>query len=380
MISCPHCTMPVEPRARYCEYCGVDLALAAVFAERQMVTPLQVPEGLPIAPEILVPRMGDTMLEKGILSPEQLQRALEFQKECQENGQHLLLGQALLALELIDRETLDQIITLQILQLQNALSTANRQLEQRVQERTQDLKHALDRLAELNQLKSNFIANISHELRTPLTHLKGYLDILADGSLGDLTPEQSDALAVLQRSEDRLEQLIENLIQFSMASRGELNLQKSVIDLGDMIETVVSQSRAKARNNSIVLHFNRTHTAIPARVDVDKLGWALSQLLDNALKFTLAGGVVDIELLVEGSMVTIAVNDTGIGIPPERLQEIFEPFHQLDGSATRRYGGTGMGLSLVHQIVEAHGSQIKVESTVGKGSRFEFSLPILAES
>jgi signal transduction histidine kinase len=372
--------MPVEPRARYCEYCGVDLALAAVFAERQMVTPLQVPQGLPIAPEILVPRMGDTMLEKGILSPEQLHRALEFQKERQQHGEHLLLGQALLALELVDRETLDQIITLQILQLQNALSTANRQLEQRVEERTQDLKHALDRLSELNQLKSNFVANISHELRTPLTHLKGYLDILADGSLGDLTPEQSDALAVLQRAEDRLEQLIENLIQFSMASRGELNLQKSTIDLVDLAETALNQARTRAKNNSIALHFKHPPTSICVRVDVEKLGWALTQLLDNALKFTPAAGVVEIELLVEDSMVTVAVNDNGIGIPKERLQEIFEPFHQLDGSATRRYGGTGMGLSMVRQIVEAHGSQIKVESYVGKGSRFEFSLPILEKS
>lgn len=380
MISCPHCTMPVEPRARYCEYCGVDLALAAVFAERQMVTPLQVPQGLPIAPEILVPRMGDTMLEKGILSPEQLQRALEFQKERQKDGEHLLLGQALLALELVDRETLDKVITLQILQLQNALSTANRQLEQRVEERTQDLKHALDRLSELNQLKSNFVANISHELRTPLTHIKGYLDILADGSLGDLTPEQSDALAVLQRAEDRLEQLIENLIQFSMASRGELNLQKSTIDLVDLAKTALNQAKTRAKNNSIALHFNPPPTPIHVRVDVDKLGWALTQLLDNALKFTPAAGIVEIELLIEGSMVTVAINDNGIGIPKEQLQEIFEPFHQLDGSATRRYGGTGMGLSMVRQIVEAHGSQVKVESYVGKGSRFEFSLPILEKS
>jgi len=126
----------------------------------------------------------------------------------------LLLGQVLRELQLVDAETLDQVITEQILQLQSALREANRQLERRVEERTRDLQRALERLTELNQLKANFIANISHELRTPLAHLKGYLDLLKENGFGALNEQQKGAVDILQRSELRLEKLIEDLISF----------------------------------------------------------------------------------------------------------------------------------------------------------------------
>ncbi len=143
-----------------------------------------LPEGVPLAPEVLVPRIGEYMVENQIIQTKDLQAALDFQEQRQKQGKPILLGQALLELGLIDQSMLDKVITMRILQLQNALNEMNKALEMRVQERTLDLQHALDRLGELNQLKSNFIANISHELRTPLTHIKGYLDILSDGGLG----------------------------------------------------------------------------------------------------------------------------------------------------------------------------------------------------
>jgi signal transduction histidine kinase len=112
-------------------------------------------------------------------------------------------------------------------------------------------------------------------------------------------------------------------------------------------------------------------------LDADKMRWALSQLLDNGVKFTPSGGEVVVSAKAEGgNLVAVAVSDTGIGIPAERLPEIFEPFHQLDGSTTRRYGGTGLGLSLVRQIIEAHGSMLDVKSVDGKGTVFKF--PLLA--
>ena len=113
------------------------------------------------------------------------------------------------------------------------------------------------------------------------------------------------------------------------------------------------------------------------QADPEKIGWVLNQLLDNGIKFTPSGGSVVIALQEEGhNLVILTVTDTGIGIPPDRLKEIFEPFHQLDGSSTRHYGGTGLGLSLVRQIVEAHGSLLDVQSVQGKGSIFKF--PLLA--
>lgn len=379
IISCPNCTQPINPQARYCEHCGSDLALAAVLAERRVVAPAQIPHGVPLAPEMLVPRIGDYLIENGLLQPEGLQQALNYQKEQAEAGQPILLGQALLALKLVDREALDQAITTQILQLQNALSAANRDLQQRVQERTLDLQRALDRLAELNQLKSNFIANISHELRTPLTHLKGYLDLLGSGGLGPLERPQCEAIGVMQRAETRLERLIEDLIQFSLASRGELSINFEPTSIERLIKVAVHDMELKAKNANLTLVANLPENLPLVNIDAEKIGWVLTQLLDNALKFTPGGGRVEVEARLDKKLVRVSVNDTGIGIPTERVNEIFEPFHQLDGSATRRYGGTGLGLAMVRRIIDAHNSEVTVQSVFGQGSRFEFVLPLADE-
>jgi signal transduction histidine kinase len=380
LISCPQCARLVDPQARYCEHCGVDLPLAAVMAEQAVINPTNIPEGVPIAPEILVPRIGDYLIEKGLLHPEELQIALNYQRENIAKGCPILVGQALLEKGLISREALDQAITTQILQLQTALSESNQQLEQRVQERTTELQRALDRVAELNQLKSNFIANISHELRTPLTHLKGYLDLLVNGGLGDLNDQQISAINVLLKSEARLEQLIEDLLQFSLASRGELSLNLKATHISELFHVIIERSKQKARSRAISLGVILPEDILAIHADEEKINWVMAQLVDNALKFTPKGGRVEVEALVEDSVVTLAVTDTGIGIPAERIAEIFEPFHQLDGSPTRRYGGTGLGLAMVRRIIEAHGSQIKVLSVVGHGSRFEFSMPVTIDT
>jgi signal transduction histidine kinase len=375
-ISCPHCNQPVDPQARYCGHCGVDLAMAAVLAERKVKLPEKLSTGLPMIPEVLVPRLGDYLVENGEITSSELTQALQYQKDKEAAGSSIMIGQALRELGFIDAETLDQAVTVQILQLHTALRQTNRQLEQRVQERTSELQRALTKLTDLNQLKANFIANISHELRTPLTHIKGYLDILADGGLGDLNSEQSNALTVIRRAETRLEKLIEDLIQFSLASRGELNLNISSVDLGEMIRISANQAMYKARAGEITLEIMVVESLPLVQCDEEKIIWVIAQLLDNAIKFTPKGGRVEIEAAHEDGFVTIAVTDTGIGIPAERLNEIFEPFHQLDGSSTRRYSGTGLGLALSSRIIEAHGTQVKVQSKEGKGSRFEFSLPV----
>jgi signal transduction histidine kinase len=373
-ISCPSCGQPVTSQSRYCEHCGADLAVAAVLAEQSVIIPGGIPNGTPIAPELLVPRVGEYMIEQGFVTQEDLQRALAYQKEQAANGSSILIGQALLELGIVEREILDQVITSQILKLQKALSESNQQLQRRVEERTQELQRALERLSELNQLKSNFIANISHELRTPLTHIKGYLDILGDGGLGPLTEAQAEAVGVLNRAELRLERLIEDLIQFSLASRGEVSLTLKNSDIGKLVQIAVDRSMHKAQTQNIQLTCMVQPDLPIMQIDEDKIGWVLIQLLDNALKFTPKGGKVAIKARNTNGVVSISVLDTGIGIPENKISEIFEPFHQLDGDATRRYAGTGLGLAMVRRIVEAHGSQVKVQSAVGKGSRFEFSL------
>jgi len=337
-----------------------------------------MPEKPQLTPEILAPRLGEYLIRRNLISEADLNRALQYQQEQLAAGKARLLGELLIELGLIDRPTLDHAITELILQLRNALQDANRNLERRVQERTAELQEALERLSELSQLKANFVSNISHELRTPLTHIKGYLELMASESLGPLTEEQRHAIQVSQKSAARLEGLIEDLILFSLTSRGELSLQIENIDIRMLAAHAVRSAQAKGEARGVTVHLAAKEDIPKVHGDVQKISWVLNQLLDNAVKFTPQGGRVVLNVRQESpKLVMVSVVDTGIGIPADRLNEIFEPFHQLDGSSTRRYGGTGLGLSLVKQIIEAHGSVIEVKSTPGRGSTFEFPLLVV---
>ncbi|HSQ17001.1 MAG TPA: ATP-binding protein [Anaerolineales bacterium] len=376
-VACPRCGQLVDPQERECPHCGVALGFAAALFEQSMTSLISIDTSTPITPEILVPRLGEYLIEKGVLSQEQLHLALEHSKGLASRGEHRLVGQALLELRMVEREMLDQVVTEQILQLQYALQQSNRKLEERVHERTRELQSALSKLAELNQLKSNFIANVSHELRTPLTHIKGYLDLMSDDGLGPLTEEQNRALKVMVRSELRLEALIEELILFSMASSDTFLLRLDQMKLIDLVQMALSKVWDKADARHVRLREHIPDTSLVVNVDRDKMRYVLIELLDNAIKFTPEGGVVRLVILPEDSLVSISVQDTGIGIAQDRIKELFEPFHQLDGSVTRRYEGVGLGLALVNKIIEAHGSSIDVSSVEGKGSQFQFRLPLL---
>jgi signal transduction histidine kinase len=325
--------------------------------------------------------MGEYLMHKGLISPESLQKALDYQQDSTAKGHPILLGQALIDLNLLERADLDQAVTEQIIQLRSALQAANRTLERRVEERTAELQKALERVSELSQLKANFVSNISHELRTPLTHIKGYLELLITGSLGGITEEQRHALQVSQQSTSRLEALIEDLILFSLASRGELSILHENVDLRRLVNLAVKSITARAEERGVSLNAIIDEDIPHVQADAQKIAWVLSQLLDNAIKFTPSNGRVVVSVKREGeNLVLVSVTDTGIGIPANRLEDIFEPFHQLDGSSTRRYGGTGLGLSLVRQIIEAHGSMIEVQSIEGRGSTFKFPLLVSMES
>ena len=337
-----------------------------------------MPNNLPkLTPEMLIPRMGEYIVQKGMVSEANLQKALAYQQEQIKQGKPFLLGQALMELNMLDRDTLDQVVTEQLIQLRSALQSSHRNLEQRVKERTSDMNEALQRLSELSKMKANFVANISHELRTPLTHVKGYLELLVTESLGPISEDQRRALLVSQRATTKLESLIEDISMFSLASRGEMSMKLEDADIGRIVSLAAKSALSKAEERGVQIIAVVPENIPAVQADPEKIGWVVNQLLDNGIKFTPTGGSVVIALKEEGvNLVILSVTDTGIGIPSSRLSEVFEPFHQLDASSTRHFGGTGLGLALVRQIVEGHGSLLDIQSVEGKGSTIKF--PLLA--
>ncbi len=309
-----------------------------------------------------------------MLTEEKLALALEAQQKARQDGQAPLVGQLLLEMGYIDRETLDRAVTSQILKLHTALQQSNQNLERRVQERTAELQKAYQKLAQLDKLKNNFVSNISHELRTPMTHVKGYVQLLLDNDFGPLNPDQLEAIQVLKRASERLGRLIDDLILFSTAETSTIQIEKSIVELNDIVREIIEHNTASASQKNIRLWLDCEHEHVAVFADADRIHWVINQLVDNAIKFTSPEGEVFLRVVQGKDGVMVSVIDTGIGIDPSQLDEIFEPFHQLDGSSTRKQGGTGLGLTLAKKIMEAHGSKIKVTSIPGKGSKFDIFL------
>ncbi len=325
--------------------------------------------------------LGQYLVEKGLIKPEDLDRALQYQADLRAEGNDRLIGQVLIDLGIIDSSTREAIITQQLQELKTNLQEANdqlleanQQLEQRVQQRTAELQRAMEKLAEVNQLKANIVANISHELRTPLTHLKGYLELLLSGDMGALTEQQQAALGIMERSSDRLSRLIEDLLMFSLSEKEKLHLHLAPFSVQSLCLNSINKSLHKAQDRGIVITLENGPGLPDVDGDEEKISWVVLQFIDNAIKFTPSGGSITLRTTQEDRMVRISVVDTGMGIPEARINEVFDSFHQLDGSTTRRAGGTGLGLALAKKIVEAHGSFIQVTSDVGKGSCFSFAL------
>jgi signal transduction histidine kinase len=334
----------------------------------------------PLSPEVLIPRLGDFLVEKKLITTEQLEIALLHQQEVRKKGKSPLLGELLIEMRFVDRQALNTAITEQILSLRNALEESNRLLERRVQLRTAELEKALNKLSELNQMKANFVANISHELRTPLTHVKGYLELLINGDLGHSTAEQRKALEIMSGSTERLEKLINDLIRFTDMERGQVTLAIKAVDLQNLLERVYLQTLNQAHEQKVELQLAQPAEKLQVLVDEQQVAWVLTELIENGVKFTPPGGHVKVGFELQSDLAYVYVKDDGIGISRENQEKIFTPFHQLDGSSTRKYGGIGLGLTLAQRIIEAHGSALEVVSEEGKGSEFAFLLKVVRNS
>lgn len=229
----------------------------------------------------------------------------------------------------------------------------------------------------LGDLKSKFIQNISHELRTPLQIVQGYASLLRDGDLGALAPEQEEAIGVIASRADELRTLVER-IGILLAIESDLTVQRTV-KVDGIVEEVVDAYVPIASESEVDLQLALEEAAPSVLGDPYHLEQVVECLVENAIKFTPEGGKVWVTVEADPAWVSIAVSDTGIGIEESELERIFSGFYQVDGSTTRRYGGLGLGLTVVRAVVEEHQGQIQVTSQPGEGSCFIVNLPVKAD-
>ena len=238
---------------------------------------------------------------------------------------------------------------------------------------------------EVDRLKSEFVATVSHELRTPMTAIKGYVDILLMGAAGPLTDQQRRFLNTVKSNTDRLNLLVSDLLDISRIEAGHIALVKEEIDLAALIEEVIAEAKRRANEENRPMEF-KTEIAPdlpPVIADRERIRQVIENLVENAYRYTPEGGKVTVTAhLAEGNKIQVDVSDTGIGIPPEEQERVFERFYRGENPLVMASAGTGLGLAIVKTLVEMHGGEIWVESEgiPGKGSTFSFTLPLEAEN
>ncbi len=233
----------------------------------------------------------------------------------------------------------------------------------------------LERLRRLTQLKSEFVNNVSHELRTPLTSIKAYTEALQD-MIPDETPQKF--LGVIADESDRLLEMIENLLNVSRIESGKLRLKRDPCAPSDLIASVLSVSKVQFGKHELVTEIAPDLPKMS--LDVNKMKEVLLNLLSNAIKYSPDGGTVRVTARVAEGNLRIDVADSGIGISPENLKRLFEPFFRVESEKTAAIRGTGLGLAITKKIVEAHGGVIQIASVLGQGSTFTILLPVVSQA
>ncbi len=292
------------------------------------------------------------------------------------------------------------------IQAEEALKEARNELERRVEERTaelaqanvilkdeiaerkrvelelqaysEELKATNEALAHLDKLKDEFLANTSHELRTPLNGIIGIAESMLDGAAGSLSPKQMYNLSIVVSSGRKLANLVNDILDFAKLKHQEIDLSLKAVDMRAVTEIVFTLAQPLANRKGLAL-LNQIPPDVPlAKADESRIQQVMHNLVGNAIKFTEEGSIT-VTAAVQADMLAITVSDTGIGIPAHKFESIFQSFEQVDASTTRTYGGTGLGLSISKQLVELHGGTIGVQSELGQGTRFTFTLPLAGE-
>jgi signal transduction histidine kinase len=235
-------------------------------------------------------------------------------------------------------------------------------------------RRAVEQLEKLNSAKSNFVSIVSHEFRTPLTGIQGFSELMRDEDL--TVVEMKEYAGDINKDAQRLNRMITEMLDLDRMESGQMTLNRERTDINAIIAEAAGRLSQSAARHPI--HLNLDPDLPRVEIDMDKIKQVLLNLLSNAVKYSPDGGRITITTRVEGEMVHVFVRDEGMGIPPDSLEKVFERYSRLESGATRYIQGTGLGLPISRQIIEMHGGRAWVESTLGEGSMFQFTLPLVA--
>ena len=270
------------------------------------------------------------------------------------------------------RETVE---TLEILATHAVVALQNSELYEQLNESMRLLEEATQRAEELNDLKSSFITIVSHELRTPLTHIISYSEALLENVGTSNVEMQREFLGVVHDQSQKLKRLIESILDLTQLESGRFRMHREPFNLVEVAEEAAGLLHETALERRIEIDVDAAAREVVVEADRSLVRRALLNLGQNAIKFTEAGGRMRIRVFGEGRLARIRVEDTGIGIPREELDKIFDKFYQIDGGLAGKHPGVGLGLSIARSIVEWHGGEIHAESEPGKGSAFTITIP-----
>jgi two-component system, OmpR family, phosphate regulon sensor histidine kinase PhoR len=246
---------------------------------------------------------------------------------------------------------------------------------EKLQRMFEQLQHEQIELEKVERVRKDFVINVSHELRTPLASIQGYTETLLDGALHD--PEHNTKfLSIIRQNAERLGRLTADLMTLSRLELRTTRFQFASYYVNDLLADCVDSMQPMADKKRVAITLERTDAASEVFCDSEAVHQVMANLLDNALKYTPEGGTVTVGAKPESDSVEIFVRDTGIGIPHQELPRLFERFYRVDKARSRDLGGTGLGLAIVKHLVRAQGGNVRVESEVGKGSTFIFTLPV----
>ena len=253
--------------------------------------------------------------------------------------------------------------------------TRRKRAEDALQRYAEELANANEELKSLDRMKDEFLSNVSHELKTPLVSIMGYGQIFFNETLGTLNDQQKKAINTVLRNSERLRRLIDSLLFISRADARTIEYQIEKLQIAEIIDNVINDMYLQIEEKGLTIEKDVPDNLPLINGDKARLSDMLTNLFDNSIKFTPSGGRIILNAYEEADNLHIGVKDTGIGIPKELIPNLFQRFYQIDASIRRRYGGTGVGLYISKNIVEAHNGKIWVESEEGGGTTVHVNLP-----